>query len=252
MSLFVLFLIFIGLLILLLFISLTFQQNLYLLFFLLTKKKEKAIRCLSLFLLPGTVIHEVSHMLIAEILQVPTGEFSFIPEIKDEERVRVGSLKISHSGPIRRTLIGLAPLAVGLTILTTIFYFQFLPLVQKPPDIFNQKPVFYWLSAFLCFLIFIISNTMFSSKKDLEAAFFPFLLIVLVQIALWLGGIKLKISLEQKTYNFFINVLTSINSALVFTIVVDLIFLLFIRLATRFSEKTLKRHLYFRTDEKDF
>ncbi len=246
MSLFGLFLIFVGLLIFLLLISLSFQKNFYLFLLLLTKNKYQAVHLFSLFLLPGTIIHEVAHMLTAEILQVPTGEFSFIPEIKESQEVRVGSLKISRSGLIRRTLIGLAPLIIGLAILTTIFYFQFLPLLQNPQEIFNQKAGFWWLAVFSCCLIFIVSNTMFSSKKDLEPAFFPFLLILLVQIAFWLGGIKLKISLEEKTYIFLANVLTSINSALVFTIVVDLIFLLATQLLIQISKKTLKSSLSFK------
>jgi hypothetical protein len=183
-------------------------------------------------------------MLVAEILQVPTGEFSFVPEVKTAEKeIKMGSLKIGDADPIRRTLVGVAPLLVGLAILTAIFYTQVLPVVQNAENFLNQPASFYLLLGLACYLLFIISNTMFSSKKDLETIFFPIILFVLIQTALWIGGIRLKLSLKPETYQFFTNLLKSINYSLGATILIDAVFLLVAKLALASSEKILNRKI---------
>jgi len=75
----------------------------------------------SILVLPGTVIHELSHWLIAEILQVRTGEIVILPELASEgKEERLGSVQTERTDPLRGFLIGIAPFLTGLLILVTL------------------------------------------------------------------------------------------------------------------------------------
>ncbi len=246
------FVIFLFLLAILFFLSKKTIKNLYRFFYLLTGNKKTVLYLLSLILLPGTVIHEVSHMLVAELLFVKTGEFSFIPEVK-EETIKIGSLQIAKSDPIRRTIVGLAPLIVGLTIITSVCYFYLFPPIINPlihlwADIkstiwanhasplqisinFSFSQLLFLFSTL--YLLSSISLTMFSSKKDLEQAVFPILLIITILSIFWLAGFKL--TFPKYFLDFFGNIFTIINKSLVFVCFLDLIGFLGIRLIVKIA-----------------
>src|SRR3989338_10542220 len=73
-------------------------------------------------LLPGIFLHELAHILMAEILQVPTGELKLTPEIKDGH-LTLGSAQIALTDPLRLTLIGIAPFLAGTAVLWTLIHF---------------------------------------------------------------------------------------------------------------------------------
>lgn len=212
-------------------ISKAFVKNLYLLFYLIFRSKFWAIQLTTLILLPGTIVHELSHLVVAEILRVPTGEISFVPKIEDE-KIKAGSLKIAQVDPFRRTLVGLAPLLAGLTIISLISKFYF---INRPPSAIS-----YTLLA-LCYLLFAISNTMFSSKKDLEAAILPAIILFMIIGAFYLGGFS--INTKPETQQTAKNILMSINSALGLTIFIDLVFLGIVKILFALSRKIFKQRL---------
>jgi len=199
------------------------------LFFRLTKEEEEAVSLLTWFFLPGTVIHELSHLLIAELLRVRTGELSFRPEIKEDDRIRAGSLKMARTDPLRHSLIGLAPILAGLAIITSLVHFILVPLFQKNLSIsflpLNYQSIIINLLSLLLatYLLFIISNTMFSSKKDLETILVPLIIIAILGGAFWLG--KIRISLSPQVISFSTNLFKKLNWALLGTAIIDLVFL---------------------------
>ena len=93
---------------------------LYLLLYLWTNNKQFAVNFLSFIFLPGTLIHEVSHWIIATVLRVPTGELSIFPKVKDNGEIQAGKLEIAQTDPFRHALIGLAPMLVGLILILII------------------------------------------------------------------------------------------------------------------------------------
>jgi hypothetical protein len=221
-------------------LAILFSKNLYIFFFLLSKNKELSVHLLSWFLLPGTVIHEVSHMFVAELIGVRTGEFTFAPEVKgDEEGIRIGGLKIAKSGPFRRTLIGLAPPLFGSLIIVFLFHFIIFPNLSDPASLLTVNLLTALSLVLSIYLVFIVSNTMFSSSKDLEAASFPLFFILLLSTAYWLSDFK--ITVPEKVIIGIANALKGLNIALLGTIMVDLLFLAITKLLTLFSSKILKR-----------
>jgi len=78
-------------------------------------------------LLPGIFLHEFSHILMAEILRVKTGELKLKPEIVNGH-LTLGSAQIALTDPFRLTLIGIAPFIAGTASLWLL-----LNLVPKDP-----------------------------------------------------------------------------------------------------------------------
>ena len=63
-------------------------------------------------LLPGTIVHELSHLLAARLLGVGTGGISLTPKVV-QNQVRLGAIRIKGTDIVRGSLIGVAPLLVG-------------------------------------------------------------------------------------------------------------------------------------------
>jgi hypothetical protein len=143
----------------------------------LFKNQKVVIHVLAFLFLPGVVVHELAHLLIANMLLVPTGEVEFFPEIQGDN-VKMGSVEIASTDPLRRFVIGAAPLFVGLAVLSVLFWY------------FGFSFSWSWQTALLFYAVFQISNTMFSSKKDMEGAVGLMTVVLLLGLLGFLGGIR--------------------------------------------------------------
>lgn len=153
------------------------------LFYTISKSQHVAITAIAILFFPGTLIHELAHALSAGLLGVRVGTIEFMPKI-DGEHVKLGSVQIAHTDPIRRFLIGAAPFFLGTTLLISLlFYF-----VQN--QLFNN----YFFVLFVGYTVFEIGNTMFSSRKDMEGAIELFTAIILLVIIFYLLGVRLPAS----------------------------------------------------------
>ena len=168
-------------------------QNLYIGLFLLSKSRAIAIGIISFFFFLGTIIHELSHLFVAEILGVHTSGLTLTPEGLEESNVRTGSVMISQTDPIRRAVIGIAPLFVGITTLTLLS--TVLPNVYTQTMIDFQNGIAFsqgniYLLGLILYAFFAVSNTMFSSPEDMEG--FPAVAITLSLIgaAAYFSGIS--------------------------------------------------------------
>jgi len=245
-----------------------FSNSLFKLLFLLTKSQIMATKIFSVIMLPGTILHELSHWLVAEILQVPTGRFDYMPKVEGNS-IRMGSLQIAKVDPFRRTLVGLAPMISG--IITIVILVSILTLHNSPSTplagcllfskergsiyecVFNNETIKQlnnlityqtsYVSSFqnilIIWLIFIISNTMFSSRKDLEAVIVPAILSLFGFFVWWMKGLK---GLDWIILNLnpFI---VKLNSVLLLVIILDLLMIIFVKLLTLLSGKLLGRRI---------
>src|SRR3989344_1188437 len=67
-----------------------------------TGSREVTIKILAILFLPGTMVHELAHVLSAGVLQVPTGEIEFMPQVLDGgEGVKLGSAQIAKTDIVR-------------------------------------------------------------------------------------------------------------------------------------------------------
>ncbi len=164
---------------------------------LLAGDREIAVVLYALPLMPGVLLHEVSHALTARLLGVPSGRVSIRPKLAGE-RIQLGSVAVAETDFIRASLIGLAPLLTGSTVILLIGYLVFgigrmqqalaagdwMRVTADLSDILAVPDVWLW-----AYLIFAINNTMLPSRSD-RGAWMPILLFVLLVVGLaWLAGI---------------------------------------------------------------
>lgn len=185
-------LIFVLALLVLYILSRIFIHKLFVVLYRLTGNRDKAAGVLGWIFLPGTFIHEVSHLLAALFLLVPVGRINLLAERQDEG-IKLGSVQIGKTDFIRGSIIGLAPLVTGGgLILWAISYSLSRGYLGNP-----------WIVLGLIYLVFQITHTMFSSKSDLNAV---------LELAVFLAVISLALVLF-KIYAPFTYIYLKLNSA---------------------------------------
>jgi hypothetical protein len=191
------------------------------LFFRITRSEKVTVILLSCVFFPGTIVHELAHLLAAGLLFVKTGHMELTPKII-EKGVILGSVEIGKTDVLRRAVIGVAPVLVGITIIFgTLFYLQTLIAVN----------LIIYLAALI--IIFEVGNTLFSSKKDLEGTL-EFLASSLV-LAVAVFIIKPEI-LHNLLWLFhrkeIVNLFRNADDFLVAPILIDLICILITKIIT--------------------
>ncbi len=155
-------------------------QGLFSLTSLFFANKKLRIFLFSFVFFPGVVVHELSHFLMAKMLLVRTGKISLFPKI-EEGNIKLGSVQVEKTGIIRRLLIGAAPLLGGGSVVSFAVWFGLsgldLGLTLSSVESFLKTVI-------IIYLIFVIANTMFSSKKDMEG-----MVGLLIMIVILLGGV---------------------------------------------------------------
>jgi hypothetical protein len=146
--------------------------------FRITRNSGIALRLFHFLFLPGVLIHELAHLISAEVMFVKTHGLKLTPE-RDGDQVTMGTVEINKTDPIRRAIIGFAPVFVGFIIISlSTFYF-----------LSDRSPLNLIASYAVVFLIvFEIGNTMFSSKKDLEGTAELLLVIGLIIGIMYIFG----------------------------------------------------------------
>jgi hypothetical protein len=89
------------------------HQQIQILFFLLTRHINLAVTLFALLFLPGVLLHEASHFVVARLLGVRTRKFSLIPQVTVDAKLRLGYVETVKADVFRDTLIGAAPLLIG-------------------------------------------------------------------------------------------------------------------------------------------
>ena len=176
---------------------------------------------MSFLFLPGTLIHELAHLIMSMILQVPVGSMELFPK-EIESGIKLGSVQIGKTDPFRRMLIGMAPLLFGVLIIFGIFFYS----IQS--GLLNNK-----LSVLLIsYIVFEIGNTMFSSKKDMEGFIELLITIIILTVIFYLIGIRLPAFNPQL---FFSNILIQeifkkVNLYLILPLGVDILLILILKI----------------------
>ncbi len=143
---------------------------------LLSGRTGPGILVYSLLVLPGTIIHELSHWIIAEVLGVKTGQITIFPELADNaDSRRLGSVATQKSDPFRGFLIGIAPFVSGLALLGLLG-----TLLSDGWGIFS-----WWITSLIVYGIMVIGNSMMISESDRRT--WPFIGVFLLIIGIFLS-----------------------------------------------------------------
>lgn len=162
----------------LLYLQRQLHREIQLTFFFITRHPALTMGIFALLFLPGVIVHEVSHVLMAWILRVPTGRLSLLPRFLPEGKVQLGAVETAPADIFRDALIGAAPLITGGALVAYLGASRLglLPLFEAMrsynTDLFwsllkhlPELPDF-WLWFYLTFTI---STTMFPSEADRRA-----------------------------------------------------------------------------------
>lgn len=170
--------------------------------FFLSRKMSKtlskfiSINFLSFLFLPGVIIHELSHLLISVILFVRVGNMEFTPK-KSDNGFKLGSIEIAKTDIIRRSVIGFAPVFVGLTIIIGIVY-----LFSSITVFLEDKNTYVVASVILVitYILFAVSNTMFSSSRDMEGTVETLIALLIIFASAYILGFRPSLDFAQNLF----------------------------------------------------
>jgi len=142
-------------------------------------RSEKIVFAIvALIFFPGTVIHELSHFIVAMLLFLKVREIHIFPEF-EKNYIKLGRVIYEKQDVIRGIIVGIAPIAIGLVI------FFWMSTLQ----IFFIENI--WLKLLMLYLIFVISTTMFSSRQDLIDLGYLLPITIIIILFLYLFQIDL-------------------------------------------------------------
>jgi hypothetical protein len=190
-------------------------------FYRLTRNKNLTVNLLALLFLPGTILHEIAHWTTAKTLFVPVGKISLLPKM-ETGGVILGSVSMGKTDPVRRLLIGTAPVFFGVGIIVGALYFA------SKNNLLNN----YWSILLLAYIVFEIGNTMFSSKKDMEGTIGLLLVVILLGGICYLLGLRIQVGaiVTFLSRPFVMAIFQKGGIYLLLPIVVDAIFISVLRI----------------------
>jgi len=147
-------------------------------FLILTRDPRITMAIFSIIFLPGVFLHELSHFVMAKILRVRTGHFSIFPQSLPDGRLQLGFVETSRADIVRDSLIGAAPLIVGMLFVAYVAVYRFEMRILW--DVFrNGQLSLFWMGVralprvhdfyLWFFLAFVVSSTMMPSESDRHA-----------------------------------------------------------------------------------
>lgn len=184
----------------------------------------------SIFFLPGTIIHELSHWIVAEILQVRTGEITIFPDLDDlGETRRLGSVATEKTDPVRGFLIGVAPFVTGLAIL----------MILGSLLILEWNHFVWWKVAFLVYGIMVIGNSMMISKEDRRT--WPVIIVILALVTTLISKYYPTAVLDHEAS--LISLLTPLNLVLGMTAGLNLVMIVGSYSLRKLAERLTKKRV---------
>lgn len=218
------------------------SRSLYTILYLIFRNKRVVTTILTFIYLPGTAVHEFAHLIVAEILRVPTGELSFTPQFETtadgKEEIKAGSLQIKQTDPIRRFLIGIAPVIFGLLALVGIIllFQRFWPQAEITTKII--------MIAAFGYLLYTVSNNMFSSRVDMEGSQYLIPIILILTVTLYILGIR--VNLTGQLLIVITKIISSLVSALGIVLGVNCVLLFFTHVVLVGLQKLLGIKIHYR------
>jgi hypothetical protein len=194
--------------------------------YLITGHPTVALWVFFLIFLPGTLVHELSHWLVAKLLGVPTGRIV----------IWLGAIQVGRTDPLRSSLIGLAPLVSGSLLVTLIGARLQLDALGSALASGSWEPVWealvhsvslpdFWLWFYL---LFAVANRMLPSSADREPWKPVITFLVLVSVVIVGAGWTPRLSPE--TRDTVLNVVRFLLYAFTLTLAIDILVVLLIAL----------------------
>jgi hypothetical protein len=193
---------------------------------------ERAVYLLTyVIFLPGVIIHELSHWVMAWLLGQRPRQLSIWPKVRGK-RVEMGSVRVSSGGALKDSLTGMAPLVVGslivLLVSTTIFGGRAILEAWESGGTASAWLAFWaafdvpnaWLWAYL---VFTVSNAMLPSASDRQPVLSVVLFVALVGVFFYVAGWLPRLAVSSAIGRGAVQALRLLTTAFAFTVALDLI-----------------------------
>lgn len=192
-------------------------------------KIDAVALALFIIFLPGIIVHELSHLLMAKLLGLRAGRFRVWPEVQ-RDSIGLGSVSVEQADAVRGSLVGAAPLITGTALLTLLGLY-----VLRADEVVELLAYGDWsalVSAFwgamqgpdglvATYAMFAIGNMMMPSRSDRQAWRGPLLFLAMVTIFYIVVGLPADPFLALLAW--VTPLFDILNLALFFVVIVDVI-----------------------------
>ena len=168
-------------------------QHIQRLVLVLTRSPRVASGVYDLLLLPGIVLHEIAHIVVAVLLGVRVLRFDLF-RFRRSGDTRQGEVVVARVDPLRMSLVGAAPLLLGVPVVLIL-----LDLLSLPPLDFEAvratigalRPVMREpRNLLVLYLLWAVANTMFPSAADRAAWRIVVVVVGVVVLLVVLTGLR--------------------------------------------------------------
>ncbi len=171
------------------------------------KHPQAAYRMIALLYFPGTAVHEMSHLVMAMILNLKVRDIALIPKVRGNN-LKLGTVTYEKRDVVSGLIVGIAPFFVAL------FAFWLI-------DAFRLLYVNFWTTALFSYIVFTVSSTMFSSKQDLIDLIYVIPIVGIIGVVFMLLKIDLHLFFVTFDFNAISRFFSIVNSFLIFSLLMN-------------------------------
>lgn len=178
----------------------------------------------SIVFLPGTIIHEISHFLVAAATGTRTGKIEIFPEFiedflekKERQGVALGSVQVARMNPVQGFLVGLAPFLFGTVLLIWLASLMRVNYSTQNISVLSLQT----------YLFFVIANSLFPSWTDIKQTLPLFAISAIAVIPAWFFGFQFSIRDSSPVWPILDSMAGALLISLLFNLVIiGLLFLI--------------------------
>ena len=192
--------------------------------------QHTAIIVWSIIFLPGTLVHEISHFLVAALTGARTGKIEIFPEYLEEElnekkstRVALGSVQTQKLNPLQGFLVGIAPFVSGMALLIWLA-----SLLQASYYVGNT-----WIFILEGYLFFTIANSFFPSWPDIKQTIPLIIIFVLISFLVWYFGFQVSLSSNSYVWTILDSLWKAVGISVLLNLAIIGVLFLLLRLTKR-------------------
>ena len=235
-----------GVLVALWFLSVLLSRHIQGLLLLLSGSSRIATAAYDVLVLPGVVLHELSHVLVALLLGIRVLSINLF-QFRGQGDTRQGEVVVAKADPLRMSLVGAAPLFGGIALLLLLVRWLDPPPFTLDFVVLSQLRTLlaHWSTGLSLYLLFAIANTMFPSEADRKAWWVVGVAVLIV------GAIVLLLGVQPELPPAWVSVLRAqadqLTAGLLPVIVIDLVFLVLVLLLEMLIGRVRGRRVVYRT-----
>ncbi len=156
---------------------------------LLTRSGMTAGAVYDLLVLPGVVLHEVAHVAAAVLLRVRVIRVDLF-RFRRRGDARQGEVIVERADPLRMSLIGAAPLLLGVPVVLFLLRWLAVPPLGLTSDaMVALRPILRTpVNLLALYLVWAIANTMFPSAADRAAWWIVGAVLIVAAVLVVLSG----------------------------------------------------------------